>query len=159
LEITRKKREVPSKRLAETMQKTYEWEEEETNNNNKKARAQAAEAGKQATYLPGEKGGRLMCSRRFCREEAGEESTNPTAASSLGNGMAVALSPLHGSTPLSPLWSITGSVIKLVVAKGKSKNIPAMNFSLHLLLLLLLLHVLGNHSNLHHQFRSKNFAE
>jgi hypothetical protein len=29
LEITRKKREVPSKRLAETMQKTYEWEEEE----------------------------------------------------------------------------------------------------------------------------------
>jgi hypothetical protein len=103
-----------------------------------------------------------MCSRRFCREEAGEESTNPTAASSLGNGMAVALSPLHGSTPLSPLWSITGSVIKLVVAKGKSKNIPAMNFSLHLLLLLLLLHVLGNHSNhsnLHHQLRSKNFAE
>jgi len=110
-----------------------------------------------------------MCSRRFCREEAGEESTNPTAASSLGNGMAVALSPLHGSIPLSPLWSITGSVIKLVVAKGKSNNIPAMNFSLHvlllLLLLLLLLHVLGNnsnhsnHSNLHHQFRSKNFAE
>jgi hypothetical protein len=32
--------------------------------------------------------------------------------------------------PLSPLWSITGSVIKLVVAKGKSKNNPAMNFSL-----------------------------
>ncbi len=29
LEITRKKREVPSKRLAETMQKTYEEEEEE----------------------------------------------------------------------------------------------------------------------------------
>lgn len=40
------------------MQKTYEWEEEETNNNNnKKARAQAAEAGKQATYLPEERGG------------------------------------------------------------------------------------------------------
>lgn len=59
MEITRKKREVPCKRLAETMQKTYEWEEEETNNNNnnKKARGQAAEAGKQATYLPGERGG------------------------------------------------------------------------------------------------------
>jgi hypothetical protein len=162
LEITRKKREVPSKRLAETMQKTYDWEEEETNNNKSK---RAGGGSRQASNLPpGGKGGRLMCSRRFCREEAGEESTNPTAASSLGNGMAVALSPLHGSTPLSPLWSITGSVIKLVVAKGKSKNIPAMNFSLHLLLLLLL-HVLGNHSNysnysnLHHQLRSKNFAE
>lgn len=118
----------------------------------------AGGGSRQASNLPpGGKGGRLMCSRRFCREEAGEESTNPTAAPSLGNGMAVALSPLHGSTPLSPLWSITGSVIKLVVAKGKSKNIPAMNFSLQLLLLLL--HVLGNHSNLHHQFRSKNFAE
>jgi hypothetical protein len=162
------KKEVPSKRLAETMKKTYEWEEveeeeeEEQTTTTTKARGQAAEASKQATYLPGEGGERLMRSRRFYREEAGEESTNPTAASSLGNGMAVALSPLHGSAPLSPLWSITGSVIKLVVAKGKSKNIPAMNFSPHLLLLLLLLHVVGhhsNHSNLHHQFRSKNFAE
>jgi hypothetical protein len=174
LEITRKKREVPSKRLAETMKKTSEWQEEEeeeqtTTTTKKQEGRRRKQASKQPTSRG--KGGRLMCSRRFCREEAGEESTNPTAASSLGYGMAVALSPLHGSIPLSPLWSITGSVIKLVVAKGKSNNIPAMNFSLHLLLLLLLLlllHVLGNnsnhsnhsnHSNLHHQFRSKNFAE
>jgi hypothetical protein len=56
LEITRKKREVPSKRLAETMQKTYEEEEEEEEQTTTTTKKQEGRRRKQASKQPTSRG-------------------------------------------------------------------------------------------------------